>query len=61
MIDLGAQWGLLTIIGPIVLAAAILWAMLHNRGSKREVERTEEATREMYDQQNRDDKARQNG
>lgn len=59
MFDLGSQWGLLTVVGPIVLAAAIIWAILHNRGSKRDVEKTEDATRRMYDQQNRDDQLRE--
>ena len=60
MFDLGSQWGLLTIIGPILLAVAIGWAILHNRGSRRDVERTEEATRRMYDEQSREDQARDN-
>ncbi|RYD58849.1 MAG: hypothetical protein EOP60_02785 [Sphingomonadales bacterium] len=50
--------GLMVIVGPILLAAAIIWAMLHNRGSKRDVQRTEDATREMYDAQDIDDRVR---
>jgi hypothetical protein len=53
--------GIMVIAGPILLALAIAWAMLRNRGSKRDVARTEDATRRMYDQQDRDDKARDNG
>jgi hypothetical protein len=52
--DIGS-WGLMTVIGPIVLAAAIIWAILHNRTSKRERDHTEDATHRMYDEQNRDD------
>ena len=37
-----------TIIGAVVLAVAIGWAMLNNRQSKGEHRRTEEATRELY-------------
>ncbi len=50
-------YGLLNVIGPIILIAAIAWAVLHNRRTPREEARTEEATRQMYDAQNADDKA----
>jgi hypothetical protein len=53
--------GILVILGPILLAAAIAWAMLRNRGSRADIERTEAATRERYEQQDREDKARENG
>jgi hypothetical protein len=53
--------GIMVIVGPILLAAAIAWAMLRNRGSREDIERTEAATRERYDQQDREDKARENG
>ena len=49
---------IMVIVGPILLAAAIIWAMMHNRGSKREVQATEDATRRMYDAQDVDDKVR---
>lgn len=49
---------LMIIVGPILLAAAILWAILHERGSRTEIQRTEDATREMYDAQDADDKVR---
>jgi hypothetical protein len=54
-VDLGSLWGLLTVIGPIVLGVVILWAILHNRTSRAEDARTEEATRRMYDKQSRED------
>jgi hypothetical protein len=50
--------GLMLVIGPILLAAAILWAVLNNRGTPAEVQRTEDATRAMYDAQDIDDKVR---
>jgi hypothetical protein len=56
--DLGSLWGILTIVGPIVLAVAIAWAMFHNRSSPADIARTEEATHRMYDEQNREDQAR---
>ena len=46
-----------TIIGAALLAAAIAWAMLNNRQSKGEHRRTEEATRDLYREQDRADKA----
>lgn len=37
-----------TAIGAVILAAAIGWAMLNNRQSRAGLERTEEATRDLY-------------
>ena len=37
-----------TIIGAVLLAAVIGWAALNNRQSRRQFKRTEEATRELY-------------
>ena len=60
MVDTGGGlWGVMTILGPIILAAVILWAIFNNRTTKREKERTEEATREMYDAQNEEDTRRE--
>jgi hypothetical protein len=59
--DLSSLQGVMVVVGPILLALALAWAMLHNRGSRREIARTEEATRERYDQQDREDEARANG
>ena len=50
----GAGWAIMNIIGPLLLAAVILWALLRNRKSTpREDERTEEATRELYREEDR--------
>lgn len=43
-------------IGIVVLAAAIAWATLNNRQSRREYRRTEDATREFYQQEDADNK-----
>lgn len=61
VMDLSSLQGIIVIVGPILLAAAIGWAMFHNKGTRREVQATEYATRRMYDAQDRDDKARDNG
>ena len=46
----GMNWGLITIIGPMVLAAVLIWALLRNRKSTpREDDRTEQATSDLYD------------
>ena len=45
----GFSWSLLTIVGPILLFIVLLWAVLRNRRAKPEdIERTEQATRELY-------------
>jgi len=45
----GLSWGLITIVAPILLAVAILWAILRNRKTnRRDFERTEQATRDLY-------------
>ena len=60
MIDSGGGlWGIITILGPIVLAAVLLWAILNNRTSKAEKRRTEEATKRMHEEQNDEDVARE--
>lgn len=42
-------WGVVVVLGPILLGVAIFWAMKHNRQSRADYERTEEATRKLYD------------
>jgi hypothetical protein len=44
----GISWGLQTIIGVAILAAVLLWAVLRNRASRAGRDRTEQATRELY-------------
>ncbi|HEY0313154.1 MAG TPA: hypothetical protein VGC56_11740 [Allosphingosinicella sp.] len=46
----GAGWGLQTIIGGLLLAAVLLWAMLRNRKSRQPMDRTERGTRNVYDE-----------
>ena len=41
-------WSIVVIAGPVILVAAILWAMLNNRTTKRQDRQTEEATRRLY-------------
>lgn len=45
----GGSWGILTIIGPLLLAAVLLWVLLRNRKARnRDVDRTEQGTRDLY-------------
>lgn len=53
----GGIWGFVVIGGPILLALALIWAKLNNRRSNASERRTEEATRNLYEQQDREDKA----
>ena len=43
-------------IGIVALGAAIAWAMLNNRQSRGEYRRTEQATRDLYQQEDADNK-----
>jgi hypothetical protein len=51
-------YALLNIVGPLLLGAVLLWAILRNRTSRRERERTEQATKEMYRAQDAKDRER---
>jgi hypothetical protein len=58
MVDGSSMYGLLTILGPILLGAVILWAVLANRNRTRaEKQRSETATRDLYKTIDREDKA----
>jgi hypothetical protein len=50
----GFNWTLLTIVVPIVLLVVIAWALLRNRRSRRVDERSEAATRRLYEQEERE-------
>ena len=41
-------WGIVTIVGPILLVLVMAWAFLKNKKSKVDPEVTERATRENY-------------
>ena len=54
---MGTLWSLLTVIGPLLLAAVILWALLRNRTSRADEARSERAAHELRDQIDREDKS----
>lgn len=50
----GGSWGLMTIVGPLVLALVLLWVVIRTfrkRERTDEVERSERATHDLYDQE----------
>ena len=49
-------WGLVIIGGPIVLGGILLWAIMHNRTSRARKAQTEQATKDLYDEQDRADR-----
>lgn len=57
----GSLAGLMVIVGPLVLLAALAWAVLHNRRSRGQEQRTEQATRDLYKEQGRADSAGEGG
>jgi len=44
----GGHWAILNIVGPLLLAAVLLWALLRNRNKRRSDADTEQATRDLY-------------
>ena len=52
----GAMWSLITVLGPLLLIAAIVWAVLRNR-NRAGVDRAERGARELR-QELEDEEAR---
>ena len=44
--------------GPILLGVVLLWAMTHNRLSRRQKQESEAATRRLYKEQGEEDRRR---
>ncbi|HEY0129999.1 MAG TPA: hypothetical protein VGB57_01250 [Allosphingosinicella sp.] len=45
----GGSWGIINFVGPLLLAAVLLWVLLRNRKARhRDVDRTEQGTRDLY-------------
>ena len=57
----GGLWALATVVGPILLGAILLWAIFHNRTTRAQKRRTEEATKKLYDEQNEADTRAESG
>ena len=51
--DLGAgSWAILNIVGPLLIVLVLGWAFLKNKKNKGGIDRTEQATHELYDEEN---------
>ena len=50
----GISWSMLTIIGVVVLGAVIAWAALRNRAERRDGADSEAATRQLYEEEDRE-------
>jgi hypothetical protein len=50
----GLNWAMMTIAGVLVLAAALIWASLRNRSSQPRIQDSEEATRRLYEAEERE-------
>lgn len=50
----GLNWSLIVIIGPLLMVLVFAWAIMKNRkSSRREIDRTEQATRDLYREEDR--------
>ncbi len=49
----GATWGIINIVGPLLLVIVIAWAFLKNKKSRVDVDRSERGAREAYDAEER--------
>lgn len=52
-------WGVVVVGGPLLLIGVILWSKLHNRMSRKEWQNSEKATKQMHEEQNREDMMRE--
>jgi hypothetical protein len=57
----GEWWSIMNIVGPTLLGIVLLWAVVSNRRSRREEDRTEEATHNLYDTINREEQTDHKG
>ncbi|MDB5698143.1 MAG: hypothetical protein JWN69_947 [Alphaproteobacteria bacterium] len=44
----GFLWAIINIVGPLILVVVLAWAVIRNRKSRGNIGRTEQATRELY-------------
>ena len=49
----GFNWSIVTIVGPILLALVLIWAIMRNRKSGPDPDTTERATHDAYDAEER--------
>ncbi|WP_340317148.1 hypothetical protein [Rhizorhabdus argentea] len=51
----GGLWGLVIVVGPIILLLVLAWAMMNNRRSRAEKDLTERSVRERREESRRAD------
>ena len=51
-------WPIITVAGPIALLVVVLWAIWRNRTSRRSYDRTEQATKDLYAEEDQREKRR---
>jgi hypothetical protein len=51
--DTTSYWTLVTILGPVILLGVMIWAFMKNRKSKIDPKVTEQATRDLYKEEQR--------
>jgi hypothetical protein len=59
MLETGSSLSLLTlleIVGPVLLALALIYGIMHSRRSRRDQPRADAATRDLYAQEDRREK-----
>jgi hypothetical protein len=49
----GLNWSIITIVGPILLALVLIWAIMRNRKSGADPDTTERGTHDAYDAEER--------
>jgi nitrogen fixation-related uncharacterized protein len=47
----GASWMIIDVVAGLLLAAVLLWALVRNRRQRDSLDRTEQATRDLYDRE----------
>jgi membrane protein implicated in regulation of membrane protease activity len=47
----GANWAIINIVGPAILALVLLWAVLRNRKSRDKRNESERGTSDLYDRE----------
>ena len=47
----GFNWTIMTIVGPVLLVAVLIWVVLRSRGERVDPDRTERATHDVYDEE----------
>lgn len=48
-------WPVVTVVGPVLLIGAIIWATLRNRGSPEDIARADRGARELREEIERDE------